>query len=85
MRILARQFALLLAVLSICTGCVTQEMLSQCVSQDWYKRGFDDASAGYDTSQFLSHHNRCAPHGITPHRTDYLAGWTAGRERPNPS
>ena len=80
MRIANRHILLILTALIACSGCVSQEQLSQCVSQDWYQRGFDDANAGYGTSQFMSYHNRCAPHGITPHRTNYLAGWVAGNK-----
>ena len=66
-------------------GCANQTFVAQCISEDWYERGFSDATEGLSTQQFLAYHNRCAQHGVTPHRTDYLSGWSAGRNATDPS
>ncbi len=76
---------LLLSACCLAAGCSNQAIVAQCVSEDWYERGYSDAADGLDTGTFLAYHNRCTQHGITPHRTDYLSGWVAGRGLANSS
>lgn len=83
----SRAFNRLLLLITLCfaAGCTNLAVVEECVSEDWYERGYTDAADGHSTRQFLAHHNRCTQHGVTPHRTDYLSGWVAGRGLSNPS
>jgi len=72
--------SLLAIPLLIGTGGCSGMPVERCASQDWYAQGYQDAANGLSTEQFLTYHNSCALHGITPHRTRYLSGWVDGRE-----
>jgi hypothetical protein len=76
---------LMLILGSLASGCSSPALVEACMQEDWYERGYLDATDGLSTRQFLSHQNRCSRHGITPHRTDYLSGWVAGRGLEDPS
>ena len=69
----------------LATGCANQAVVQQCLAEDWYERGYTDATKGLSTHQFLNYHYTCAPRGVTPHRSDYLSGWVAGRDRADPT
>ena len=71
--------SLISLLVCLVAGCSSPALVEACIEENWYERGYLDAADGLSTRQFLSHQNRCSRHGITPHRTEYLSGWVAGR------
>jgi len=74
---------LICCIILAASGCAAVPV-EQCVGQNWYERGYADASAGESTGQFLVYQSDCTRHGITPGRTSYLAGWVEGRAATTP-
>ncbi len=78
---LARHAALaLLLLVPTALACARNASVSesQCAAGDWETIGYRDGALGYRSSRLLAHQDACVPHGVTPDRAAYLAGWQQG-------
>lgn len=70
----------LLLLLSTGLACARNGSVSesQCAAGDWETIGYRDGALGYRSSRLLAHQDACVPHGVTPDRAAYQAGWQQG-------
>lgn len=75
-----RTLILVLACAAVLAGCSSKPSVSenQCAAGDWQTIGYRDGVKGVRSSRLLEHQDACMEHGITPSRSEYMAGWEEG-------
>lgn len=77
LKLFMKRFVLVLAVLSLISGCATLNE-DQCMMADWYQIGYTDGAKGEPETYLENHQKACAKHGVGTDLNEWLQGREAG-------